>query len=262
MYLTYAQETVEGRGSLAEEKADVFERVLEFIYTGEYDLGISEPELVSDDHIDVSGNQDSLDVDRRDSSAFSRQQSQELMLHAEVYLLAKYLAVGELMKHATEKFTAVFKKSFRPDTCIEPFVRVFNAGDDCSDGLRAQILRLCLENSEHIPQDGELTRLLMEHEPVAWKLLSWRDEEHARQIDEAVKVRQILEAEVGAFQGTIKTLGQRVVDLNADRDRILALLEKHDNCRNCDKEFGSYVDEDERGIVRCKKCRCRHYLER
>ena len=32
---------------------------------------------------------------------------------------------------------------------------------DGGSGLRAQIFELCLENSEHLPQDGELTLLLL-----------------------------------------------------------------------------------------------------
>jgi hypothetical protein len=190
-----------------------------------------------------------------DGSAFNGQCSEELMVHTEVYLLAKYLDVGELMEHAAGKFTAVVKKRFRAAAFVEPFARVFNHGGDGGDGLRAQIVGLCLENSEHLPQNGELARLLLEHEPVAWKLILRRDEEHARQIDETAKVQQILGESVETLQGTIQSLRQREEDLTVDRDRMLALLEKHDKCRNCDKEFGSYVDKHERGIIRCKTCR-------
>ena len=99
----------------------------------------------------------------------------------------------------------------------------------------------------------------MEHEPVAWKLLLWRDEEHARQIDEIVKVRKVLGESLEALQGKIESLTQREEELTVDRDRMVGLLEKYDNYRNCAKEFGSYVDKYENGVVRCKICRCRHY---
>ena len=69
------------------------------------------------------------------------------MIHTEVYQLAKYLDIDELMQHATRKFTAVVEKNFRADAFVEPFARIFNHGNDGGDGLRAQMVRLCVENS-------------------------------------------------------------------------------------------------------------------
>jgi hypothetical protein len=180
------------------------------------------------------------------------------MIHTEVYLLAKYLDIGELMEHAKEEFTRVVKKSFRADAFVGPFARVSSHGDDGGDGLRFQILTLSLENLENLPKDRQLTRLLLEHEPVAWKLLLRREEEH----NENLGVRRLLEQTLEALQGIIENLRQREAELTTDWDRILALLEKYERCRNCDKEFASYVEKHEPGIVRCKSCRCRHYLDR
>lgn len=246
----------------------MFERVLDFIYTGEYKLGTKEPqevpqevpEEVPQDHTDVSGSPDSLDFDEGDDSALFCQQSEELMIHAEVYLLAKYLDIGELMEHAKEEFTRIVEKSFGADAFVEPFARVFSHGDDGGDGLRAQIYRLSLENLKHIPKDGKLNQLLLEHEPVAWNLLLRREEEHDRQTNESLLVRQVLEQTLEDLRGKMEDLRESEAELTTERDRMLALFEKHDRCRNCEKEFGSYGDKDEPGVIRCKACRCRHYL--
>lgn len=184
------------------------------------------------------------------------------MIHAEVYLLAKYLDIGPLMERAIERFSAVIAKSFRADAFVEAIARVYNHGHDGGNGLRARILSLCIDNSELIKQDGKLARLLEEHEPIAWKLLLRRDAEHACEWDETVRVQLDLQMTLEVLQVTTKSLRHREVDLIEDRDRMIALLEKHDKCRNCDKEFGSYVDRDERGILRFKTCRCRYYPER
>jgi hypothetical protein len=194
-----------------------------------------------------------------DETKASRQQSEQLMVHTEIYLLAKYLDITELMQHATSKFIAVAKEKFRPSAFIEPFARIFNYGSDGDSGLRAQVLDLCLENSGSIPPEGDLTLLLLQHEPIAWKMLLRQAHEHARQVQAAVEMQGVLEDSLDTSQETIKSLERRVEEATSDRDRMLTLLEKYDNCRNCDKDFGSYVDKHERGIMRCKVCRCRHY---
>ena len=99
----------------------------------------------------------------------------------------------------------------------EDFARVFNHGHDGGDGLRAQMVMLSLENSEYFQQDGKIARLLMEHEPVVWRLLLWRDEEHAHQIDETVKVRLVLEESLEVLQGKIESLTQRMGRLQQTR---------------------------------------------
>jgi hypothetical protein len=98
--------------------------------------------LVRQDHTDVPSSPNSLNFDEGDDSALIYQQSEELMIHTEVYLLAKYLDIGELMEHAKEEFTRVVKKSFRADAFVGPFARVSSHGDDGGDGLRFQILTL------------------------------------------------------------------------------------------------------------------------
>lgn len=188
-----------------------------------------------------------------------RQQSEQIMVHSEVYLLAKYLDISELMRYATSRFTAAVKNNFRADAFLETFSRVLNHGGGGDSGLRAQILELCLENSEHLPQDGELNLLLLQHEPIAWKMLSRQAHEHTCRVEELVETQRALEETLQTSQETIETLRQRVEETTTDSDRTLTLLEKYDTCRNCGKTFGSYVDKHERGIIRCKDCRCRHY---
>ena len=179
--------------------------------------------------------------------------------YTEVYLLAKYLDISELVQHATSSFAAVVKSNFRARAFLESFSRVFDHGDDGDSGLRAQILELCLENAEDLSQDGELTLLLLEHEPIAWKMLSRQGHKHACQVQEVVETQRALEETLQNSQDTVETLEQRVEELTTERDRVLTLLEKYDRCRNCERDFGSYVDKHERGIMRCKGCRCRHY---
>ncbi|KIW26592.1 uncharacterized protein PV07_09674 [Cladophialophora immunda] len=270
------KEGLEGRGTLPEASTDIFEKVLEFVYTGEYDPSTTEDQNVAGDDTsagdetaagdDAAAGDDTDSVSNQgapesdeDETASLRQQSKQLMEHTEVYLLAKYLDISELMRHATSRFIGVAKKNFRADAFVEPFSRVFNHGGDGDSGLRAQILELCLENSEHLPPDGELTLLLLQHEPIAWKMLSRQAHEHACQVEELAKTQLALEETLQTSQDTIETLGQSVEEMTLDRDRILTLLEKYDRCRNCEKDFGSYVDKHERGIMRCKGCRCRHY---
>ncbi|KEF57252.1 uncharacterized protein A1O9_05169 [Exophiala aquamarina CBS 119918] len=252
------KEGLEGRGTLAEENADIFEKVLEFVYTGEYDPSTNESEIVAGDDTDISGDEGVPETDGNETESL-RQQSEQIMVHAEVYLLAKYLDISELMQDATSRFTAEVKKNFRADAFLEPFSRVFNNGGDGDSGLRAQILELCLENSEHLPQEGQLTLLLLQHEPIAWKMLTRQAHEHACRVEEVIETQRALEETLQTSQKTIETLKQRTKEMTTDRDRTLSLLEMYDTCRNCDKTFGSYIDKHERGIIRCKDCRCRHY---
>lgn len=182
------------------------------------------------------------------------------MEHTEVYLLAKYLDISQLMRHATSRFAAVASQNFRADACVEAFSRVFNHGSDGDSGLRAQILKLCLENSERLSPDGEPTLLLLEHEPIAWKMVLRQAHEHTSLVEALVQTQRFLEDALQKSQETIKALKQKAEEKTTDRDPTLMLLEKTDKCRNCDKDFGSYVDQQEGGIVRCKGCRCRHYL--
>ena len=185
--MTDLQEGLEGRGTLPEEDADIFERVLEFLYTGEYDPSLSETENVAGDDIDESGSQGAPETNddetaasrqqseplievpdiNEDETEASRQQSEQLIIHTGVYLLAKYLDISGLMQHAISKF----KTLVRVDAFVEPFAQVFNHGSDGDSGLRSQILELCLENCEHLSQEGDLTLLLLQHEPIAWKML-------------------------------------------------------------------------------------------
>ncbi|KIW65508.1 hypothetical protein PV04_07763 [Phialophora macrospora] len=268
------KEGLEGRGTLAEENPDIFEKALEFLYTGEYNPSTKEHEVVASEDIEVSSEEGAPESNENETESLRqqgapesneneteslREQSEQLMLHTEVYLLAKYLDISGLMQHAKSSFTAVVKENFRADAFLEPFSRVFNHGGDGESGLRAQILELCLENSEHLPQDGDLTALLLQHEPIAWKMLSRQAHEHACRLEDVIETQRALEDTLQNSQETIGTLRQRVEELTADRDLTLTLLEKHDRCRNCEKDFGSYVDKHERGIIRCKRCRCRHY---
>lgn len=242
------------------------------MYTGDYKPSTQEPEVVAEedpevysdegepenDGIEALSNPGVSEHDENETESMD-QQSEQLMVHTEVYLLAKYLDISELMRHATSRFTAVVKRNFRADAFLEPFSLAFNHGGDGDSGLRAQILELCLENSEHLPEDGELTRLLLQHEPIAWKMLSRQAHEHASQVQEVVEKQSALEETLQTSQQTVQTLERRVEEMTTERDRMLTLLEKYDNCRNCGKDFGSYVDKHERGTIRCKSCRCRHY---
>ena len=267
--MTDLQEGLEGRGTLPEENADIFQRVLEFIYTGEYDPAPGETEDVAGDDIDKSGSQDAPEIDdeaeasrhqsepllvvpetNEDETEASRQQSEQLMIHTGVYLLAKFLDIGDLMQHAISKFRNLVKENFRADAFVEPFAQVFNHGTDGEGGLRSQILELCLENSEHLSQEGELTLLLLQHEPIAWRMLLRQANEHTHQVEGAAELERVLKDTLQTSQETIKSLEQRVEEMTMDRDRILALLEKYDTCRHCERDFGSYIDTHERGIMR------------
>ncbi|KAK5203073.1 hypothetical protein LTR96_011312 [Exophiala xenobiotica] len=255
------QEGLQGRGTLTEENANIFEKVLEYLYTGEYNSPSEELEIAAADGNEVSSGEDAPanNEDGENETGSIHRQSEQLMFHTEVYLQAKFLGISELMRHARNNFAAVVKSNFRADAFLEPFSRVFDHGEDGDSGLRAQILELCLENSEDLSQDGELTFLLLQHEAIAWKMISRQGHKHACQLQEAVEAQQALEETLQNSKDTVETLEQRVEELTSERDRVIALLEKYDRCRNCDRDFGSYVDKHERGIMRCKGCRCRHY---
>ncbi|EXJ93223.1 hypothetical protein A1O3_01780 [Capronia epimyces CBS 606.96] len=251
------KEGLEGRGTLTEENADIFEKVLEFMYTGEYNSSTKKPEIRAGDGTDVFGDQEVPEIEETETASI-RQQSEQLMVHTEIYLLAKYLDIRELMRQAMSRFTASVEKNFRADAFLEPFSRVFNHGGDGANGLRAQILESCLAYSGYIPQDGELTLLLLRHEPIAWKLLSRQAHEHACQAKKAIETQRALERDLRNSQEAVKILRQQVEEVTADRDHTLKLLKEHDSCRNCRQFFGSYVEEGEPRILRCKSCRCRH----
>lgn len=233
------------------------------MYIGEYSPSVKEHEVVAGEDTEVFSDDEVPAENENETESLHQQsehqQSEQLMVHAEVYLLAKYLDITELMRHAASTFTAAARRDFRVDAFLEPFSRVFENGGDGDSGLRAQILELCLENSEHLPEDGELSLLLLEHEPIAWKMLSRQAHSHAGEMKEFVETQQALEETVQTSQETIETLERRIEGMTTERDRMLALLEKYERCRNCEKEFGSYVDKYEPGIMRCKSCRCRHY---
>lgn len=259
--MTDVQEAQDGIGALAEEDADAFERVLEFMYTGAYHGRRGTLELVLRDANDISHSHGCLTSgdDDGDDSMSALRLSEELMIHTEVYLLAKFLNISPLIQQATNLFTAAIEEDFSSDALIEPSKRVFSHGDDGGFGLRAQIVKLCVKFSYKIQQQGELYGLLMEHEPVAWRLLSWQEGEHSHELMEIYKTHLILKERQQDLRREIEVLSREKGAWTTEKASILSLLEKHDNCRNCGKGFGSYMDKHERGVVRCKDCRCRHY---
>ncbi|RMD41185.1 hypothetical protein DV735_g3964, partial [Chaetothyriales sp. CBS 134920] len=147
-------EGLEGTASLPEEKAETFERVLEFLYTGDYYSQPLEEEtdlhamLVLED-IRFGANTDPVATEK---------QSQELMRHVNVYILAKYLQIDALKRRSISKFSELVTRRFRPAAFIEPFAQVFNHGSDGGDGLRAEILDLCAKHSLYVVRDEQLVR--------------------------------------------------------------------------------------------------------
>ncbi|KAK6376323.1 hypothetical protein LTS17_006918 [Exophiala oligosperma] len=264
-----------GRGTLAEENADIFEKVLEYLYTGEYDLSTENLEPIVDQDNEVLVDYEGMpEVDTTEPAKNKmetlRRQSEQLMVHTEVYLLAKYLDISELIQLATNKFIATVKENFRADAFVEPFSRVFEHGADGDSGLRAQILLLCLENSQHNAQDTELAKLLLHHEPITWKMLLLQARKHTSLVDEIMEGQRALEKQhtqtqqksiemlsqkfetqriheknVQTLQNTIETLNQKVEDIEKHWDDMCKLLQKYDECRNCGNEFGSYIKKDE-----------------
>jgi hypothetical protein len=155
------------------------------------------------------------------------------MFHAEIYLMAQFLDINELMGYSTNRFKAVAKADFRASTCLEPFSLIFKHGTGGDTALRAHILELYSENPERLSQDEELTLLLLQHEPIAWKLLTQQAQGHASLVQEVGEMQRNLEKSLQISQASIRYMEQRVEEMTVERDRMIALLERFDRCRNC-----------------------------
>ncbi|EXK40912.1 hypothetical protein FOMG_04479 [Fusarium oxysporum f. sp. melonis 26406] len=236
-----------------------------FLYTGDYKLApeTEKPVQVKDgdeksEEGEIDSEDDNMSKDSPASQKIEDKTAEKILSHLRVNAIADYYNIEKLAKHSTSKIYTILQDDL--DFLILPKIIEEMSTTTRDADLRSLIAKA---TAKYI---GELTSL---------QVLRTLELEHNLAIDilEAYgkRIQPLLEdlSAARVLQNSYKqarNVQQRHKNLTVAKIRsVLELLENTTKCRNCNKEFGCYIQEPagavndpSRYALRCSGCQCRH----
>lgn len=191
-----------------------------------------------------------------------------LDFNVKLYCLADYLDVAGLQSLALTNCTSILKEATDYASLIDPIAHALENTNPNDAGLRPQIIRFCSQQ-DSIEQCAELVAVLRAAEPVAWTLQVEAFEEQKKLAENVGIAENTLQDD--ALQAAVRCedLTNRLERTEKKKDEVtghyntaIDLLHKYRECRNynCPNEFGATIYHSEPGVLRCKRCKCRHVM--
>ena len=184
---------------------------------------------------------------------------QELLFHIRLYILADYLDVEALKESALQNCRHHLLCHFDGRKLLDVIAHALANTKSDDTGLRPQILRSCVANSDEVRNFQPLWGLLQDQESLAWTLLLEAQDEQTFLQSQLKTSRLDASTAQSLLQSRDKDLERAHENLKA----AVKLANHTKECRNetCDKEFGASLETYANGYIkglRCKRCKCRH----
>lgn len=237
-----------------------------FLYGADYRLA-PEPETkpVQHDQGDkreegeiVSGDEELTKALLPASQKIAAQTVYQIVSHLRVNAIADYYGIDKLAKLATRKIELILKKEL--DFHIIPQIIAEMSAANRDSEIRSVIASATARYIEELASSQVLRTIDLEHH-LTIEIL----EACGKRIQKLVEDLSAANEANNEYKEVIRKLeGDR--DLNAEKVRaIMQQVRLTSKCRNCKKEFGSYIeeptnilDETSRYVIRCRGCLCRH----
>jgi hypothetical protein len=262
---------------LKEIDAEIFEKTLDFLYTGTYDdrsFGMPDSPtqwvvetsvwqtrststaMMQEDKGTACDSPAQITVDQDLEDHICKRRTVEgsaLLLNVQLYNLAEFLQVQQLKEESLKRCKELMEKRFDAANFVDGIKEALKHVNQQDLKLRAQIFRSCVENWQKVANCPVLDDLLMEYQPIAWMV----SKEKVAELDKGHNEQTL---NVGRLTKQVGTLRAEVSTVKDELAQAYKLLHNHGNCRNCGQEFGGYLEKpyDGRIMLRCNKCRCRH----
>ena len=259
---------------MKETDAEIFEKALEFLYTGTYDDGplvipenttqrihnIFAQEAGSSTQETVRENEDAVcdspgvGQDLEDHVYTARTfDGSALLLNVQLYNLGEFLQVQQLKEESLKRCTELMEKRFDAANFVDGMKEALTHVNEQDLELNAQIFRSCIENWQEVEECPALDDLLMDYQPIAWTVSK-------EKVADLERVNNEQSLNVSRLKKKIDLLQEEVSIVKDELDQAYKLVRNHSHCRNCGQEFGGYLENVGSGktMLRCDKCRCRH----
>ena len=162
--LTIVQEAAEGRINLTEEDPVILSHVLTFMYTGDYNYKVVTGALQD---VTMSSLYNSATPLGENESILKN----ELSVHALVFKYADMLGIEALKRFAASEVLHYVPFFVEEEDFAVPLRIIYE--DTLSDDpyLRSRVTKLCIPKHKMLAAHcTETVRIIMEHEPRAWKI--------------------------------------------------------------------------------------------
>lgn len=210
-----------------------------------------------------------------------------------VYAIADKYDIRELKELAKRKFHALVKDEWSNLEFEAVRDAVFGSTPSQDMGLRDIMCQFCIHHFQDIIKNVRLRSIVLGNEELAHALLesamlekvkdmqtvdgalakqmSLRDEllvtqrEHRLTLDQKKKGEALLQKELAKAKAETQMAVNQKNYLLARLNAIADTVNGWDECRNCDDDFGSWIErlgspDDPQFQLRCSNCRCRHNL--
>ena len=185
-----------------------------------------------------------------------------MLTDVRVYVLGDYLDVPALKQLALDRCIHIMRTHFQPTHFADAITEALTNTKHDDILLRTAILRNCCAKHEIIKEDTDLFRVLMEHEATAFTLGTEMQQAHKKASE---RNSELFLQKIGLSQ-QLELNKKDLERIHESVAQAVKLANKKSQCRNesCKKEFGATFETWANGTIRdirCKRCRCKHYLD-
>ena len=253
------KEGMEGKASLKETDPGVFDKALDFLYTGTYDDGnhetavtltpttgtipanqgsdlptaMTQPdmnsvfEITSTELISLQENEDRL-------SELPNCERSPLLLNVRLYHLAEFLQVESLKREALKRCTELLDECFDAPSFIPGIREALSYHVNGRNfELGAKMVKSCVKNAHLVASHSALEGLLMDFEPIAWTALTEQQRRHEQDQEEHAREISALKEQVNSLEQINKSHMHDLSNLREKIEVVEKLLDEYNSCRNC-----------------------------
>lgn len=283
---------------MEDDDLDTVERMLEYLYTYDYDDGSSY------NLVEESQNSEEQEVDKEDKIGSLRTSQsltdpegaeaetvQDALVSMEaddplsvsgasegnpaieepgllnnvlVYAIAEKYHIPELKELAKTKFLSQANRLMSADSLMlsdtfpEVITTVYKSTPESDRGLRNIVSRICVKHVRTLIEKEAFKDVIRKIGDFGVDVLYGALKYDDGLLEQAQAEKIVLENELREDQPKILN-----VELDANRakerlKRAIRLVNSHSSCRHCSAEFSGHFDEGDPAVLRCAKCRTRH----
>ena len=169
------QEGAEARLDLPEDRPHIIARLLQFLYTGNYDIDATPAGLGLPEENTVYEAQETPDPENAPAKSPNTEVVSHLKIYALVHACAEKYDIDAFRTHAAKCFKDLMLDQVSPRQ-LRNVVEVVNESNQAQDSqVKEQIYRFCIRNQTTV--DNDLNMLFQKEAPMLWTL-AWelRDE--------------------------------------------------------------------------------------
>lgn len=253
---------------MGEYKPSVVRKLIQFMYTGEYDQSTAhatekdagsdadQPEPPNDSARDAGEAPIGSHVQAPDSSAL-----EALLEHIRVNSIADYYQVGPLIALANEKIQKLLRDPEHKKELVAGLPAAIETALDATGdlGLLDVFAEAVVANIGDFIGMSTFEQLFGSRSngsALSFKII--------RQLGKAMKAA--LDEKIGELYKTTDEL-RKAIGLSAERqdrisdlERLLRHLSGYQNCMNCCIQFNCSIEpKNSEWLLRCSKCKCKHF---